>query len=330
MERQKNNIPVITLTIVFLIGNTVINLPFSDYPQGVILGFILSVILGYFYICLGSKKLSNAKFSKLDRIFFALYCLLSSLVTVRNFVTFSDRVLLPEISSVYPAILFVLLLWFLCRQDIKIIYKISIVSAVIIIISCAVLFLMSIENISLSDFYKLNFHLKGIVYEAVSFLSISFLQSVILLRFINDYTEIKSIKKGYIIAVSLLFLCFVQSIGVFGISLTGKLLNPYADSVSIISLGSKSTRLEGFSYFLYFSATLIKSAVCIIAGKHSLSSVNKKAEKLWLPCCMIIIGGFCIFTAFFVNIDFIYIAPFLFIPPIYFIFKLPRQEHHIG
>lgn len=325
MEKVRNNIPSITVTTIFLIGNTVINLPFSEYPQGVIIGFFLSVILGYLFISLLGKRLSKAKLSKADKVFFALYCLFCATVTVRNFITFSDRVLLPEISSVYPSILFVLLLWFVCRQERKILLKLSVVSAVIIVISCAVLFLFSIKNIKLSSFSVLSLtDIKGILYEAAAFLSMSFLQSVILIYFLECHSFTGSVKKGYIIAVTVLLVCFIQSIGVFGVSLTGRLINPYADSVSIISLSGKSTRLEGFSYFLYFSATLIKSAVCILSGSHSLSSVNKKAEKLYPLCCTVIIGLFCVFTSFFKNIDFIYIAPFLALPPIYFIFRLHR------
>lgn len=325
MDKVRNNIPLISVTAVFLIGNAVINLPFSEYPQGVIIGFFLSVILGYLYISLLTKRLSKAKFSKADKVFFALYCLLCATVTVRNFITFSDRVLLPEISSVYPSILFVLLLWFICRQERKIILKISVVSAVIIVISNALLFLFSIENIQISSFSVLSLtDIKGILYEAASFLCLSFLQSVILINFLESYSFTSSVKKGYIIAVAVLLVCFIQCIGVFGVGLTGKLINPYADSVSIISLRGKSTRLEGFSYFLYFSASLIKSAVCILSGKHSLSAVSKKAEKHYPLCCTVIIGLFCVFTSFFKNIDFIYIAPFLALPPIYFMFRLHR------
>ncbi|MEE0840063.1 MAG: GerAB/ArcD/ProY family transporter [Acutalibacteraceae bacterium] len=327
MDRVKKNIPLITLTGIFIIGNAVINLPFSQYPQGVILGFILSVTSGFFFILLSERSFKTQNDKKLPKTIFTLYCLLSAIVTVRNFITFSDRVLLPEMKGLLPSLLFLVLLYFLCKSGKKVILKISVISAVLILISTILLLFLSLENIKLNSFFNVRLSdIKGIFYEATAFLSLSFMQIVILMYFLKEEKAKNSIKTGYFLGVAVLLICFIQSIGVLGVSLTGRLLNPYAQSVSIISFGDRLSRMEGFSYFLYFSASLIKAGVCLLAGKRCIASLNKKAEGLYLMLSLIIIAVFCVFTSFFKDISFIYIAPFLAVPPIYFIFTLKLHQ----
>ncbi|MEE0946538.1 MAG: GerAB/ArcD/ProY family transporter [Acutalibacteraceae bacterium] len=322
MDNVKSNLPYVAITGLFIIGNSIINLPLSKYPQGVVIGFLLSVILGLVFIIIALKKSDRIFSSKLSISVLVTYSLFCALVTVRNFITFSDRVLLTEAKTIIPSLLFITLLYIFCRANKNVILKISTVSFAVITITSLLFFILNLPNISFNYLIKINeIDLKGVIYEALAFLLLSFIQSIILIYFLKNNIKKHSVLTGYFYAVLILSICLIQTIGIFGTALTGQLLNPYASSVSIISLGDKFLRLEGFSYFLYFAATLIKSAVCLAVGKDAIGKIKEEAEKYFLPVACSILSVFCVFTNVFKNVEFMYIIPLLLIPPVVLILK---------
>ncbi len=324
-NKLKHNFSYICLYSLFFIGNTVINLPFKEYTRGSIFGFIIAFLLGFLVIL----RLKSIEFtekstivSKVIYLFLCLYALLCGIVTLRNFVTFSDRIILPEISSFFPTLLFLLLIWFLCRQNEKVILKLSFISLTVIVFLVVLLFLFSIKFLSF-DFLTQNLPtIKEIGYQTLAYFSMSFIQGIIIFGFVRKAHT--SYVGGYIIAGFVLFLTLVQCIGTFGFSSLSNLMTPYSSAVGIITFGDKFSRLEGFSYFIYFATTLIKTVISLKAAKNFFCVSFKKAENFFFPAVLIIYLLISVLTNIFTNLPFIIIAPFLTAPPIIFLL-LPKK-----
>ena len=324
-NKLKNNFSLICLYSLFFIGNTIINLPFKEYTRGSILGFFIAFLLGFLVIL----RLKHIKFnkkntlvSKIIYLFLCLYALFCGIVTLRNFVTFSDRIILPEISSFFPTLLFLLLVWFICRQNEKVILKLSFVSLTFIVILVIILFLFSLKFLSFDFLTEKLPNIKEIAYQSLAYFSMSFIQSIIIFGFIKKAHT--SCVGGYLIGSFVLFLTLIQCIGTFGFSALSNLINPYSSAVGIITFGDKFSRLEGFSYFIYFSSTLLKTVISLKAAKNFFCVSFKKAEKFFFPSVLFIYLLISVFTEVFSNLPFMVIAPFLTIPPIIFLI-LPKK-----
>ena len=316
--KNSGSVPLIFLIGVFILGNSVINLPFAKYGGNALFGLIIAVIISFPLFILLSKARDNLKsdsvVGKVFTVFFSIYCLFSGLICMRNFITFSDKVILPEISSFFPVILYLFLVYILSISGKNVIIKTAFVSGLVILFVMLFLFIISVDNMKFKSLIPSNtLSLKGIVYEGLSYFCLSFAPSVILIGFLSKDKE-KVYVKGYLFGIALLLLTFLQSVAIMGYSLTSALIHPYASSISIITLGNSYSRMEGFSYFIYFAASLIKTTLCVYVAKDSFCAVIPKVNKYFLPAVLSIFGIVSIFVSAFKNIDFIKVAPFILLP----------------
>lgn len=315
----KNSLSSLCLVSLFFVGNAVINLPFGYGCNAALLGFITAFLLCLPLILLFSKtslKKEKAPLSVAFSLIFVLYSLFCGIVTFRNYVTFSDRIILPEIGSFFPTLLFLFLLWLICKGKKEAVLKLALISAILVFSLVIILCLLSLDSMSLTALLPKNPpSLKETGYQTLSFVSMSFIEGVVLMGFINSENK-KAIMKGYFTGAAILLIILLQCISVFGYSLTARLDYPYAFAMSIITFGDKFSRMEGFSYLLYFSCTLIKTAVCLISARDSLTLLFPKTKKFFFPAALFIYGIISVFTNIFVNLPFIYIAPFLIVPPV--------------
>jgi hypothetical protein len=324
-NKLKHSFSHISLYCIFFIGNAIINLPLKENANGSILGFLIAFLLGLAVILrLNTINFNprNTVSAKIIYTLLCLYALLCGIVTLRNFVTFSDRIILPEISSFFPTLLFLCLVWLLCRQNEKVILKLSFISFSVISVLLIFLFISSFEFLSF-DFLDAKLPtIKEVGYQSLAYFSMSFVQCVIIFGFIKSSRN--SLLNGYLIGGVFLFLTLIQSVATFGFSALTNLMNPYSSSVAIITFGDKFSRLEGFSYFIYFASTLIKTVVSLKAAKNFFAASFKNLEKFFLPSVLLIYLLISVLTNIFTNIPFITIAPFLCIPPIIFLL-LPKK-----
>lgn len=324
---KSNSVPLIFLIGAFILGNGVINLPFAKYKDSAFFGLIIAVLVSFPLFLLfdkisASKKdiIKKSAFGKFFLLFYCLYCLFSGLICMRNFITFSDKVILPEINSFFPIILYLLLIYLLCISDKSIIIKTAFSSGLVIVFIMLFLFIISFGNMKISNLIpKDSISIKGIIYEGLSYICLCFIPSVSLIGFLlkkEPKNCQKNYAKGFLLGVFLLTLTFFQSALSLGYNLASALMHPYASSVSLITFGNSQSRMEGFSYFIYFASSLIKTAVCVYAAKESFSFVAKKAEKFFLPAVSVLYGGISLFVSSFNNVEFIKIAPYIIAPAV--------------
>ena len=56
----------------------------------------------------------------------------------------------------------------------------------------------------------------------------------------------------------------------FGAQMSGEFDYPYAMAISTVTFGNLFSRLDGFSYFIYFVTALIKITVCVDVIKQEM------------------------------------------------------------
>ena len=313
MDNRINNfLPRIALISLFFIGNTVINLPFSQGITASLVGFAAAFIISTPLIIAFARY--NPSGNTFSVILFCLYALFCGIVTLRNYVTFSDKIILPEISSFFPTLLFLALLWLICREKQRVLLKLSLIFCALVLTLIVFLFFFSLDNMSLKALSpKTAVSLKDSLYQGVSYFGMSIAQSIVIAGLFKSNK--KEMLSGYIIASLFLLICLLQSLATFGYTLITQLNYPYSAAMSVISFGDKFSRMEGFSYLLYFSCTLIKCAVCIISAKNTLTLRFPKVKKYFLPLVLGIYAIVSIFTKVFTNLPFLQVAPFMIIPP---------------
>lgn len=331
--KLKGTIHSICLVTLFLIGNTLINLPLQKYVSSSLPGFIIAVIIGipFMYLCSSLIVKANANvhgiYSKLTFCLFAFYSAFCGLTSIRNYITFSDIVILPEANSFFPVIIFILITAFLSTRRKEVIIKLSLLFSLFISLAMAFLLISGIRNMKIENLFPIKLNLKGILYQCSSFLGISFLEGIVLVAFFNSLKEEKKVfLTGTLFAVLLLFTALIQAISVFGYTVMQNQRFPFADTMSVIYFGDKYTRLEGFSYFIYFACSLIKTSVCVRVFTDYSGRVLPKTKKYALPVILFIYLIFCVFVSFFKNLEFTVVAPFLILPP-FIIMLLLRRIH---
>lgn len=312
VKRINYLLPRISLIALFIIGNTVINLPFGNGINASLLGFVAAFIISIPLIVAFANYVPNNTFSVLLFCFYAIFC---GIVTLRNYVTFSEKIILPEISSFFPTLLFLALLWLICREKQQVILKLSLIFGAVILILTILLFAFSLDNMSIKAIIPQgSITIKDTLFQGISYFGMSIAQSIVISGlFKSDKKEMLS---GYATAFSFLLICLIQCLATFGYTLITQLNYPYSAAMSVISFGDKFSRMEGFSYMLYFSCTLIKTAVCIISAKNTFVLRFKKGEKYFLPLVLGLYAIVSIFTKTFSNLPFLKVAPFMIIPPI--------------
>lgn len=316
--KSSGSIPLIFVVAVFILGNSVINLPFTKYGSNAFFGIILALIISLPLFILYDKIKNNLKtdtiYGKVFIIFYSLYCLFSGIICMRNFITFSDKVILPEINSLFPIVLYLILVYILSVSDEKVIIKTAFAGGLVITVIMLLMFILSTKNMSFSGLLPQNeFDLKGIFYECFSYISLSFAPAVCLFGFISKNNQ-KIYFKGYLLGSVLLIITFLQSIAIMGYELSSQLIHPYASSVSIITLGNSYSRLEGFSYLIYFTASLSKTALCVLVAKKSFCLTFPKTKRIFLPIVLVIFGAVSLFVSYFKNIDIMKVSPYILLP----------------
>lgn len=316
---KSNLVPRIFIIGIFILGNSIINLPFAKYGSNSLPGFIIATLIFFpIFIVFDKTNLSEKIMcKKVFSILYSLFCLFNGLICTRNFITFSDKVILPEINSFFPILLFLFVVIFLCLSEKNVIIKTAFVSGFIMLFLMLFLLVASLKNMSLSNLLlKNDLSLKGIVYESLSYICLSYIPSIALVGFFDNLKSDshKVFIKGYFLGVIFLLVSFMQSILVMGYGVTSSILHPYASGISIITLGNNYSRLEGFSYFIYFASSLIKTAICVYVSETYFTCVFKKAKKYFLPVVCIIYGGISLFVSAFKNTEFLKITPYIILP----------------
>ncbi len=274
----------IFLLSIFVLGNTVIVFPkgigIETAAYSLALSLIPTFLISYLFIKIGQKPLS---FHTAGEWAVALFCVLVFVLTARDYITFVDTVRLPKTPHIIISVIFVLLSVTLGITKKKVIYLFALFSFILTALIFITVFLVSLKNLNLSALKVEEINIKTLIRQTLTFFIHSFGQLIVPVFFFREYA-LRQDKKIYIwglILGFLLMLIYVLNIMLVLGSFTASAADyPYATLTSIVSFGRNFSRLDGFTYYVYFYSSLIKCAVTVSVLLSFIKRYKKTAAVI--------------------------------------------------
>ena len=276
------------LAALFVLGSGIITLPTKNADQFTLYALIISIIftfLIYFIVSIIKKefleKHSKTKILKiLAAVIYtaiAIYALFTFSYTFKIFTRFAAHILLRDTSYLTAAILLGLVVWFFASRSQVDILKFSLVCLIAALPVILFFFFAAMGDYKADNIFIFNFpEFQNLLKNLYPFLKEISFPVIILLSFTTQHKGTsKSTVTGIFIGYILLFLCLSSAIMLFGTTFAARIEYPYTAAVSTVSVGRLFTRMDYFSYFIYFTSAIIKSTVCIFTVKECLKNLNE-------------------------------------------------------
>ena len=281
------------LAALFILGSAVVSLPTKNANEVTVTGFFISVILAFLLFGLMlpfCKRVFTPVFSErigvpkkffLGLIFFvtALFSLWCAADTFSTFAKFANSVILPDTPDFYAvAILGFLVVFFTTRrqEDTLKFFFLAFWAVLFVVVFFFFAMLPNFEWQSIAIFEVPDF--KTVIAQTKPYF-INPVLPTLLLPVYNSLTFKSSrcgaVFTGFIIGFVMLFACVFASVLLFGASFAGEVRYPYSAAVSTVSVGRLFSRLDGFSYFLYFICLLTKATVCLFVMNACLKNISR-------------------------------------------------------
>ncbi len=280
------------LTALFVLGSGVITLPTKNADRYTLYALLISLFFsfGIFLVIFTLQKFfleksdsSNASkiFSVLVYISVAVYSLFNFAYTFKIFARFAADILLKDTSYLTAAILLGLVIWFFVSRKQEDVLKFSLVCLIAALPVILFFFLAAIGDFQIRNIFIYTFpDFKTLFKNLLPFLKEVSFPLIILLPFCTtNKTRAKSSATGILTGYILLILCISSSLLLFGPVFAARIEYPYTAAVSTVSVGRLFTRMDYFSYFIYFTSSVIRITVCI----HTVKECLKKIDGLCKP-----------------------------------------------
>ena len=291
----------IALYALFILGNAVITLPQSDADVFTFTGFLAATLSAFILLALflpltnkllTFKESAKGGFKKCITSLFlfstALFSLWCAADTFKHFVRFASDIMLSKLPVFFSVLLFIFAVVYFSLRRQEDILKFSLLAFWVVIIIIAFFFIMCIGRYNLRNIFIFKLPSFKIMLSQTKPYFINPVITVIILPVYNVFVfknkNSKAAFTGLAAGFSLLALCILSSVLLFGASLAGELDYPFVLAVSTVTIGRLFTRLDEFSYFLYFISSLTKINVCTFVTINCLKKINttfkeKKNEK---------------------------------------------------
>ena len=280
----------VCLIAVFLIGNMIISFPKGKGQQGSLWGFILclavSLLLVLFYSYLQSVgDFSVNMFAQGNALTyvcfaaFSLLCLFCYVVCSKEYIVLVDTIRLQNTSRFLIAPIFIFLTVLLATSKTKIFKSFSLVSFFVVLICSIFMFALSVSQAKPHLFYSnLPFNLKQTAIQALTYFIHSFGQIIVVIVFIGKKDRASS-KKLMLLGISagsaVFFICLLQVLLHLGPFVTQLLDFPYAAATGSVTAAKSYSRLDGFTYYIYFICSTIKASVILASVLRTAKNINK-------------------------------------------------------
>lgn len=274
------------LTAFFILGDAIISLPAAESGGASLLGFLCAALAAT-AIYFAAVPLANCLFVGKGRVRLllaplllaaAVYAFYNAGLAFIKYTDFVNRVLLPETPRFFIAALFILIAAYLASRRQEVILKLSLIFIVVAAATVLLFFLLSlkdynVENIAIKQLPDLRELFSG----AKPYLLRISLPALLIPVYSALFTGEKRVSApfwGMLTGLSVIALCLLESLLLFGAPLAKRLPFPLAAAVSTVTVGQLFSRMDGIVYCLFFAAALIKTAVCIKLAFVALSKAK--------------------------------------------------------
>lgn len=273
------------LTALFILGNGVIIFPRNDADEYTFLAYILCTVGAFLlYIFLtplinkvyGFKPQENTKSYKkaLLIILYFITAAASFFSAVSAFVDFSlfvSELILSDLPVAVAFLAFLLIVVFFVLRRREDFLKFSLLAFTFTALVISFFFIASISDykldsifiFTLPDLKTLFPQIKEYLFNPMLSVLLIAIYEVFVFQRVRKSVSVWGLGLGFL----LLGLCILNSVLLFGTHLAAVLDFPYASAISTVTIGRLFTRLDGFSYFVYFASGITRITVCLFLIK---------------------------------------------------------------
>lgn len=291
MKNKVNfSIHTIALTVLFVLGNAVIYLPQKGAGEYTFLAFLVAAVLNIIAVAvvfpLAQVSFKESDFKGIKKCFavviifavtlFAAFCIAD---TFKSFIKFVSVVILPDTPMFFITVLFLAVVLFFVFKRQEDLLKFSFLAFFITALLIIFFFFATVTNYNFRNIFIFRLpKTKEFIGEIMPYIKNPVLQSLLLPFFTVSVVGKKHKKvliSGLIISLTMLGVCLLGPLLLFGPVFAGDLPYPYASAVSTVTVGRLFTRLDGFSYFIYFATALVKITASAFVIKKGLKRLNQ-------------------------------------------------------
>lgn len=284
------------LTALFILGNGVIIFPKAEADEYTFLAYILCAAATFLlYLILtplinkvyGFKATENTRRYKkalLIIIYFltAAACFFFAVSAFVDFSLFVSELILKDLPKAIAFLVFLLIVVFFALRRQEDFLKFSLLAFTFTALIVAFFFLASLSDYSLDsifiytlpDFKAFFPQIKEYLFNPVFSVLLVAVYEVCVFKRVRKSVSLWGVALGFL----LLGLCILNSVLLFGTHLAAILDYPYASAISTVTIGRLFTRLDGFSYFVYFAACITRITVCLFLIK----ALFQKSQQLFV------------------------------------------------
>ena len=303
MQKVNHKIHKIFLIAIFLLGNTVIAFPKGQGIEYAVIALAVAVLPTLFLIsCIIKIKEIDSKLFIFLLAFFAFFTLL---VSVRDYASFVDTVRLPKTPKLVILIIFSALFCFMGTLKNRVIYHFSLFSLIFTGIIFIFVLIFSINKLDFEYIIPDKLELSVLIRQSLTFFVHSFGQLIIPFYFIGKSGEENKnyLRFGTLLGFVLISVYVLNILLVLGGEVAYQVEYPYAALTSLVTFSGNYSRLDGFTYFVYFYSNLIKCSVCSNIIINSVKLKRKIAAALLATAIILILSSD--FIGEFLNLDFV-------------------------
>ena len=277
----------VCLIAIFILGNTLLTFPsggdaFSGiYALGVAVLLSLPFFGIYGKLMVGkSQEFLSGRFGKALAIPLLTIAFFGTLTCSRDYALFIDTMRLPNTSLIVITGVFVALSFLLGLGADKVMYLFSLVGLIVVAFVLAVIFMLSIPNIKWEYLgYALKPDFPAAFRQGVGIFIHSFGQSILLVFFLKgNKGAISHQFSGLCLGALLLGVTFLNVLGVVGRTVA-QITYPYITVGEMVKVGVGYSRMEGFTYLVYFLCALIKNSLLVSVSLKIGSAFGGRFKK---------------------------------------------------
>lgn len=282
MERPTFGRHFICLTALFILGESVIGLPYNGSGRYSVLAFAAAAALGFAVLAAVFLLLKCAhRFKTASALLYlaaTVYALYLSGAAFKEFLLFAAKILLPDAPRFFVAAIFITVCAYLALKSREVLLKLSVLAFPFAAVGIILFFFLSFKDFN-TEWLIINRlpDIKTFLYDSAPMvLNVSF--PFLLLPVFGEYFMPQKRKiaafSGGAAGILLLMLCFFDSILLFGTALAARCEFPLYSAVSTVTVGPLFTRMDGIVFFLCFLTALIKTTVCFKICVFSLKKLK--------------------------------------------------------
>lgn len=286
---------IAALTALFILGDSVIRIPAESAGSftfwGLILTFAATLLL--YPMLLPAVSFLTKSFSSKNtavRITAAALLTAAAVYSLRNaglcfkrFIDFVSVLLLPDTPEFFITLLFIAVVAALAVKNQEVLLKFSLISFAVSAVIIILFFALSAKDFNFGNIavYRLPSasEFKEAVLPFIRGVSLPLLllpvYNAVYFKKAEPAASLSGIAFGFI----MLSLCLLDSLLIFGPDLAARIDYPLSAAVSTVTVGPLFFRMDGVSYFLYFTSSLIKTVFCLKLSYSSLKKIKEITKK---------------------------------------------------